>query len=183
MPLGRQAEFEALVFDVGDKLRRFARRRVDHAMADDVVADAFLVIWRRLDEVPAGHELAWCYAVTRLCLNNALRAQRRHEGLLRRLASVASDAEPPAWEGTAGVDPDLRTALRSLRPSERELLWLWAWEDLPTHEIAVVLGISSNAASIRLHRARKRLAEQLMAAGGKAELPAGHRPVDEGRSV
>ena len=183
MSLGRQAKFEALVSAVGEQLRRYARRRIDHHTADDVVADAFAVMWRRLDEVPVGNELAWCYAVTRLCLMNAQRTQRRHEGLIRRLASTEAPPEAPPWESPAEPDPDLYTALRSLRPADRELLWLWAWEELAPHEIAVVLGISANAASIRLHRARRRLAARLSPVDGKDAVRAGHKPVDEGRSA
>jgi RNA polymerase sigma-70 factor (ECF subfamily) len=183
MPSARQAKFEALVGDVGEQLRRYARRRVDHHTADDVVADAFAVIWRRLDEVPAGHELAWCYAVTRLCLSNAQRAHRRQASLIRRLASVESRSETAPWEDAADADSDLRQALRSLRPADRELLWLWAWEDLAPQEIAVLLGVSANAASIRLHRARQRLADQLGRVTGKGAVRAGHKPIDEGRSA
>jgi RNA polymerase sigma-70 factor, ECF subfamily len=182
MPSARQAKFEALVGKVGEQLRRYARRRVDHHTADDVVAEAFVVIWRRLDEVPAGHELPWCYAVTRLCLQNTQRSQRRHTSLVRRLASVESPHETAPWEDAADADPDLRQALRSLRPADRELLWLWAWEDLAPQEIAVLLGVSANAASIRLHRARRRLADELGRVSGKGAVRAGHKPIDEGRS-
>jgi RNA polymerase sigma-70 factor (ECF subfamily) len=111
MPPDRQARFETLVSDVGEPLRRYARRRVDRDTADDVVADAFLVIWRRLDDVPAGYELAWCYSVARLCLSNAQRAQRRHVGLVRRLSVVESTSEAPSWESD-GSDPAPRPTAR-----------------------------------------------------------------------
>lgn len=44
------------------------------------------------------------------------------------------------------------------------MLRLWAWEELAAAEIAQALGISTNAATIRLHRARERLRAQLGAA-------------------
>jgi RNA polymerase sigma-70 factor (ECF subfamily) len=52
-------------------------------------------------------------------------------------------------------------ALRSLGDTDREILTLAAWEDLDAGQIAVVLGCSRNAARIRLHRARRRLAAAL----------------------
>ena len=52
-------------------------------------------------------------------------------------------------------------ALEELPEADRELLRLWAWEQLPPRELAVVLGVSANAVSIRLHRARQRLKERL----------------------
>ena len=38
---------------------------------------------------------------------------------------------------------------------------LWAWEELAPREIATVTGLTANAVSIRLHRAKKRLAAEL----------------------
>lgn len=61
-------------------------------------------------------------------------------------------------------------ALRELRPEEQEILRLAAWEGLTNAGLAVTLGCSENAATIRLHRARKRLVEQLE----KENAPAGH---------
>ena len=61
-------------------------------------------------------------------------------------------------------------ALRELRPEEQEVLRLAAWEGLTNAELAVALDCSENAATIRLHRARKRLAEQL----AKEDRAAGH---------
>ena len=65
-----------------------------------------------------------------------------------------------------------------LRTEDAELLRLWAWEQLAPGEIATVLGITANAASIRLHRAREKLREQLR----KVEAPAGHEESREGRN-
>lgn len=56
-------------------------------------------------------------------------------------------------------DPALELALESLGESEREILRLWAWEQLEPKELALVLGISANAATLRLSRAKKKLAE------------------------
>jgi RNA polymerase sigma-70 factor (ECF subfamily) len=61
-------------------------------------------------------------------------------------------------------------------PDDAELLRLWAWEQLAPGEIAGVLGITPNAASIRLHRARKRLRTALR----KVEAAAGHEETTEG---
>jgi RNA polymerase sigma-70 factor (ECF subfamily) len=46
-----------------------------------------------------------------------------------------------------------------LRPRDREIISLALLEDLPIPIIAIALGISENATSIRLHRARKSLTE------------------------
>lgn len=154
----RVTRFEELVDLVGEPLRRYALRRLDPTAADDALAEAFLVLWRRLDDVPAGAELPWSYAVLRNCVANEARSARRRAGLLVRLSSRPEGAQPdPADCG----DPDVAEALARLRPAEQELLRLWAWEDLAPADIAVVLGTTTNAVNIRLHRARRRLAELL----------------------
>jgi RNA polymerase sigma-70 factor (ECF subfamily) len=58
-------------------------------------------------------------------------------------------------------DDALDEALACLDVDQREILHLWAWEGLAPREIAVVLDITANAASIRLHRARRELGELL----------------------
>lgn len=144
-----EQRYEELAAAVLIPLQRFIRRRTDEG--DDVLADTMLVLWRRLDDVPAEARLPWAYGVARGCLQNAHRSQERRWNLLRRLA--AEPALPPPVDG----DPELGEALAALPESDREVLRLWAWEDLAPREIAVVLGISPNAASIRLHRATTKL--------------------------
>jgi RNA polymerase sigma-70 factor, ECF subfamily len=170
----RRGLFEAIVDEVGEPLRRYLVRRVDPETAQDVLADALLVIWRRLDDVPQDAVLAWCYAVTRNCLANAQRSTRRQHNLVVRLARMPSDRQPDADPGSAvdQLDVDLHRALDALRGADRELLMLWAWEDLDPGEIATVLGVTVNAVHIRLHRARRRLADLLEQREGERDDPA-----------
>ncbi|MGH9276017.1 MAG: RNA polymerase sigma factor [Acidimicrobiales bacterium] len=159
---GRQARFEAVMEAVYEPLQRYARRRCDPDAADDVVADALLVVWRRLEEVPDGALLPWCYRVAANCLANSRRAAGRRVRLATRVATLdpprdVHDPTPP--------DPELHAALNTLSSSDQEVLRLWAWEDLAPTEIAVALGVSANAVSIRLHRAKGHLAQALERAG------------------
>jgi RNA polymerase sigma-70 factor (ECF subfamily) len=164
----RRARFEAVIDEVGEPLRRYLTRRTDGETAQDVLAEAFLVIWRRLDDVPADAVLPWCYAVARNCLANEQRAARRRLGLVARVARLTP---VPELDTTPDLpDAELHLALARLRQQDRDLLLLWAWEDLRPAEIAVVLGITVNAVNIRLHRARGRLGGLL--AGHPAERPA-----------
>ena len=65
------------------------------------------------------------------------------------------------------MEPDVVRALGRLGPDDQEILRLVAWEELARDEIAVVLGISRGAVRVRLHRARRRLAEQMRASGAR----------------
>jgi RNA polymerase sigma-70 factor (ECF subfamily) len=58
-------------------------------------------------------------------------------------------------------------ALDRLRPDDREMLTLNAWDDLDTADIALALGIPAATAAVRLHRARRRLARELERLGVK----------------
>ena len=89
--------------EVVEPVRRFLARRTDPDTADDVLADTLLVLWRRLDDVPAGDEaLPWTYAVARNALSNAERGARRQRRLVHRITVV---------------DPPEEVASRPTRPS------------------------------------------------------------------
>jgi RNA polymerase sigma-70 factor (ECF subfamily) len=166
--------FEALARQLVDPLRRFLVRRTDPETADDVLADTLLVCWRRLDDVPE-EPLPWAYGVARNCLANALRSGRRQVRVAAKVAAV----DPPREVAPAPADPDdeLAEALEALPETDAELLRLWAWEQLTAAEIAEVLEITPNAASVRLHRAKEKLREEL----GKSRAGAGHEESREGR--
>jgi RNA polymerase sigma-70 factor (ECF subfamily) len=170
----REDRFTDLARVVADPMRRYLVRRTDPEMAQDVLADAFLVVWRRLDDVPADDPVPWCIGVARGCLANALRAVRRQQRLVQRLGQQPRDGSEPGLD-----DTDLHEALGRLPGQDRELVQLWAWEQLAPQEIAVVLGITPNAARIRLHRARTKLA--VLLDGRHGDGGAGQEQVKERR--
>lgn len=138
-----------------------ARRSPDLSEAHDVVADTFLVLWRRLDEAPVDEEVPlWLYGVIRRVLSNRDRSRQRRERLAARFAQIAR--ELPETEELVESRLDARQLLEALlllTEDDREVLLLAAWERLSTAQLAATLGCSQNAASLRLHRARKKLTE------------------------
>lgn len=152
----RRERFEALVPALVDPLRCYLARRTDPDTAQDVLSDTLLVLWRRLDEVPADAALPWAFGVAKNCLSTAERSARRQGRVVGRISVV----DPPRESTDAGGARDdvLHDALARLREDEQELLRLWAWEQLTPAEIATVLGLTPNAVSIRLHRAKQKLA-------------------------
>ncbi|GAA2855045.1 DNA-directed RNA polymerase sigma-70 factor [Actinoplanes cyaneus] len=168
----RRKRFEAIAPAVIDAVRRYLARRTDPATADDVLSETLLICWRRLDEMPAEH-LPWAYGVARNCLANADRGRRRQARLTARIATL--DPPPEVAPAPAATGTDLTAVLAEMRPEDAELLRLWAWEDLTPPQIAQVLGVSVNAATIRLHRAKLRL-RKLIEAAGHEESTEGSRP-------
>jgi RNA polymerase sigma-70 factor (ECF subfamily) len=142
---------------VYEPVQRYVRRRVGPDSVDDIVSETMLTLWRRLGQVPAGAELPWVLGVARRHLANHRRASARHLRLVRR----AESEPPPPAKSDHPLDAELHTALTRLSESEQELLRLWAWEGLEAADIASVLGLTANAASIRLHRAKSKLGKIL----------------------
>jgi len=119
------------------------------------VSETFAAVWRRLDDLPdEPARIAWVYGVARRVLANQYRSADRRTRLTERLAT----------EPAGGADPEydlVHEALETLRPDDREILTLSAWDDLDNDEIAVVLETTPGNVAVRLHRARKRLAAAL----------------------
>jgi RNA polymerase sigma factor (sigma-70 family) len=170
-----QARFNRLYREQGRAILAYALRRVeDPEEAADVVAETFLVAWRRMSEVPVDDgALLWLYGVARRVLANLHRAERRRTRLGRRLAETLR-AEIATHPAPAGEAAEVLRAIGGLGADDRELLLLVSWEDLSPSEAARVLGLSSLATRSRLHRARRRLRtllrEREAAAGGNPEL-------------
>jgi RNA polymerase sigma-70 factor (ECF subfamily) len=187
----REQRFRALVELIVEPVRRYLARRTDAATADDVLSETLLVCWRRLDEVPResadGSEgdgaVPWAIVVARNLLANAQRAERRRTRLVGKIialdppASVVDDLDPEDSADAYRV----RVALTRMRSADAELLRLWAWDGLESPHLATVLGVSANAAAIRLHRAKARLREELLDPSlMKSADPAGHVEAEKG---
>jgi RNA polymerase sigma-70 factor (ECF subfamily) len=127
---------------------------VGRSAADDVVAEVFAVVWRRISEIP-GRRLPWLYGVAR----NVIHEHYRRESRQRRLeSSVGALAASTTFfeEGLADRLSVLR-ALATLDELDQETLLLVAWEELSPLDAARVVGVSGPAFRMRLARARRRL--------------------------
>ncbi|MGY1856705.1 RNA polymerase sigma factor [Modestobacter sp. SYSU DS0290] len=150
-----QAQFEALFRDTRAPLLAYLSRRAPVDDAPDLLAEVYLVAWRRRADLPAGDERRlWLFGVARRLL------AEHHRSVWTR-----SDVEDAAGQAT-GPGPDtagdrreeaVRRALDSLSDVDPELVTLTTWERLSPSEAARVVGITANTARVRLHRARARL--------------------------
>jgi RNA polymerase sigma-70 factor, ECF subfamily len=154
----RHERFRRLYDEHGDAVLRYARRRTTPDAAEDVLAETFVVAWRRLDRVPA-EPRGWLLAVARRVLANERRGDSRREALVAKLARGQVRYAPPEPAAT----PALAAALATLTEGDHEILALVHWDGLTPREAATVLGCTPLAARTRLHRARRRLATALEA--------------------
>ena len=151
-----------------DAIRLYCGRRLDAAEAGVAASEVFVVAWKRIDDVPGEPDtLPWLYGVARNVIKNSKRSDRR---LLRLKTRAARQVDVPA------AGPEMQVvrreehklvdrALVTLKDGDQQVLTLHAWEDLDAAQIGVVLGISTDAAHMRLNRARKRLARALTKVG------------------
>ena len=154
MPTGSQARrdaFEALFSTHATAVHRYAQRRVAPSDVEDVVADVFVIAWRKFDEIPSGFEQPWLFRTTWNVIAN------RH----RKFVELPFDSLPDSPDGgdiadTVIGDLMLQRAWLTLSARDREVLRLVAWEGLNGSELASALGISVSGAGVALSRARER---------------------------
>lgn len=131
----RERRFDALFESyLADMVAYCVWRAKSAADAEDAVSEVFLAAWRRLDEVPSGHEARlWLYGTARRVMANQARTGRRKALLHVRLQAFP----PPEAAGHSHMDSEassqlieaVREALAALRPADRETLLLSGGRD------------------------------------------------------
>jgi RNA polymerase sigma-70 factor (ECF subfamily) len=159
MDADRRRRFENIAAEVADPLQRYLGRRAAVHDAEDAYSETLLALWRRIDDVPMDAPLPWAYGVARKVLGNQRRSASRHLRLVERVGGA--EPRPHVHEPAEDDFPEVREALLALPDSDQEVLALWAWEQLEPREIAVVVGATPNAISLRLARAKAKLAAEL----------------------
>lgn len=175
-----EERFTALFNRTRLPLLAYAVRRVsDPADAADVVAETYVVAWRRLEEVPPGDQARpWLFGVARRVLANHHRGERRRHELANRLREsldgrslLSGSTGDPAHAHLSETTDRVLRALNRLSDDDREILRLVAWEGLARDEIATAMGLSRAAVRLKLHRARVRLVDAMAAMASLDELP------------
>lgn len=160
---GDAEAFAAAYRLLAPQVRGYARRQVPDDLAEDVVAETFLVLWRRWSHAPAGDQVRpWVFGVAR---NKIKHVHEQRSRQLRTVVGVAA-AEPtraPVADPSDRLAGDdlARRLLAQLPPAEGEAMSLTVWAGLTPSEAAEVLGCSLTALTSRLSRARARLAAAL----------------------
>lgn len=134
--------------------------------ARDVVQEAYFRAFRGLKRFRGDAQFStWMYRITANCANTHLgrRNKHRHEELLDSapVADERPSSDPQLQNEATALRHRLTAALETLPPKLRQVVVLRDIYDLPHEAIAAELGISETAAKVRLHRARKKLREDL----------------------
>jgi RNA polymerase sigma factor (sigma-70 family) len=167
----------ATIFDRHARLiHRYVARRAERQVADDLVAETFLVAFRSRRQYDVSYRDArpWLYGIaTHLITQNwrdeARQLRIRHAAI--RDLDVPSHEERIATESAArSMRSQLAAALAGLAARDRDVFILTAWEQLTYDETARALSIPVGTVRSRLHRARTTLQKALTGAGQSATL-------------
>jgi RNA polymerase sigma-70 factor (ECF subfamily) len=155
----------ALLFDLhAPAIHRYIARRLGTGEADDLVGQTFLIAFESRDrfEGSSSGALPWLYGIA----TNLIRRRRRDE--IRQYRAYSRSAPGAASAGTDTLSAEvvdrvdaettsraLAGVLAGLRQTDRDVLLLYAWEDLSYPEIAAALKIPAGTVASRLHRARR----------------------------
>ena len=159
-----RSRFEAIWREHRHKIMAYCLRRASSADADDACAETFLVVWRRIDEIPSAPKTLLClYGIARKVLSNQSRAFHRRGRLHTKLTNLGIPpvADPLHIVMQSADDRVVLDAVRRLKPVDREIVMLDVWEDLSRAEIAEVLGMTRPAVDQRIHRAYQKLSRTL----------------------
>jgi RNA polymerase sigma-70 factor (ECF subfamily) len=152
-----QEQFTELWHAEAPRVRAFASRHVGAEAAHDVVAETFLVAWRRWDDLPTP-PIGWLLVTARMVIQNRARTSRRNRALEDRIALLDGVAAYAADSADAALTRrEALERLARLDEQHREALLLVSWDGLTNDEAAAVLGIKPATFRRRLSRARAAL--------------------------
>lgn len=172
----QSAQFRQVYDTYVDPMRDYCFRRLPASDANDALAEVFVAVWRKMDDMPEEPDRRlWLYGVARNTVRNTRRSFRRRARLNGKVASLRPEQEPgPETVVVRRHEHEaLLTALAELRPMDQEILRLRTWEELSAAEIAAVTDLTVRAVETRLSRARHKLARR---AGLSRPAAASNRP-------
>jgi RNA polymerase sigma-70 factor, ECF subfamily len=144
------------------RLYRFLLRMVrDERLAEELLCDVFLSVWRHADRFEARATVStWLLAIGRFSALSAMR-RRTEESLNDQIACAvpdpADDPEVSLQKKDAGEV--LRTCVAALTPAQGQIIDLVYYHEKTIGEVAQIVGIPEATVKTRMFYARKKLAE------------------------
>lgn len=174
----RQEAFATYVLPEVEVLLRVARSLTrNRADAEDLVQETLLRAYRAIDRFDGRHPRAWLLTILRNARMNDLR--RRRPEVVSEHDEVSERAARPPWDGPEEMvidgrfDEAVEAAFLALPERFRFVVRLVDLDGLSYQEAAAASGVPVGTVMSRLHRARRRMRDQLVAAGFSAR---GERP-------
>jgi RNA polymerase sigma-70 factor (ECF subfamily) len=153
--MSMQTRFRTFYQETSPRLFRYLRRHCAANDVEDILAEVYLIAWRRFADVP-GMELPWLIATARNVLANHWRTQQRGERAEAEMQALYQLAAEPDPANQALSRMEILDALGRLSPDDREVLLLAGWDGLDSAALGKALGCTAVTARVRLSRARRR---------------------------
>jgi RNA polymerase sigma-70 factor (ECF subfamily) len=152
-----------LLVDQHRALLAFVQSRVgDRALAEEILQDAFVRALPKLDTIREQEStLAWFYRVLRNAVVDHHRRRARTSAALEAFASEIEAHVEPTPEVAAVICRCVTELAGSLDPKYAEALRRIDVEGVAVKDFATEIGITANNAGVRVHRARRALAERV----------------------
>ncbi len=143
----------------------------DRSQAEDITSETFVRAWARRDRLRTETLKAYLFAIARNIHRNQHKRTNKHEELGDHLTDRAPDSHRQA-NGREELDR-VGAALKRMPERDRVAVILRSEHELSYAEIARVLEISEGSARVIVHRARRRLLNEVLLT---QEVPNGNNP-------
>ena len=147
---------------------RFSLRLVrNESIAEDLISEVFLDVWRQAGKFEGRSAVStWLLAITRFKALSALRGRKEAE-LDDEMAEAVEDQsdDPEVSMQKKDTSEVLKRCLTKLSAEHREIIDLVYYHEKSVEEVAEIVGIPQNTVKTRMFYARKKLGEELKAAG------------------
>src|SRR4051812_6266859 len=150
------------------RVYRFVMRLVrNQTVAEDVVGDVFLDVWRQASSFEGRSAVStWLLAIARFKALSVLRRKPEDELTEERAAVLADPLDDPETAvGKQDTGAILRQCLKGLSREHREVIDLVYYHEKSVEEVAQIVGIPEATVKTRMFYARKKLSGMLKAAG------------------
>lgn len=130
-------------------------------LAEEVLQAAYLKSLEKSADLKDGESIvAWFYRILRNTIVDHYRKAKVHKKALSATTKAEQAVDDAQLQKT--VCKCVSALVPTLKPEFAEVLWKADLEGAPVQEVAVQIGLTANNASVRLHRARKALRDQVI---------------------
>jgi RNA polymerase sigma-70 factor (ECF subfamily) len=168
-------EFDEAVATHQRRVFTFARYFLsDQQEAEDVTQEVLIRLWRNIDEIAPEKRRAWLNKVTRNACYDRLRrrkSQRPPAAELDRIPTgelMTTDPDPETRASASQIGGRLAAAIRRLKDPQRSVVIMREIQGLSCAEIGAALEMSAGTVRVTLHRARRKLRDELREVYGNA---------------
>ncbi|HEY7664759.1 MAG TPA: sigma-70 family RNA polymerase sigma factor [Xanthobacteraceae bacterium] len=150
--------------------RFILRLTSNQALAEDLVSEVFLDVWRQAEAFEAKSQVStWLLAIARYKALSALR-RRTDEHLDDDMAATIEDSadDPETVVNTKDRNTIIQKCLTQLSPAHREVIDLVYYHEKSVDEVAQIVGVPAATVKTRMFYARNKMADLLKQSGVSA---------------